>query len=79
MVGFEITPQSKTIWPMYSDTNDSWCRPAHPLPSASKYILSKPSIGPMSDVEQAPFHTPWGKIYIHETEVTAWLSVLVWL
>lgn len=52
------TIQDKTIWQMYSDTNDSWCHPTHPLSLPQNIMFSKTVIGPMLDVEQAlcPHH-----------------------
>lgn len=54
----EFTPQSKTktIWQMYSDTNDIWCHPTHPPLPQNK--CSQTVIGPMLDVEKAlcPHH-----------------------
>lgn len=77
----EITPQSKTnnldkctVIQMTFGTT-----PPIPTPLCLKiHVLLNCN---WSDVRcrASSMSTPWGKTYIHETEVTGWLSVLVWL
>lgn len=75
----DITPQSKTKQSDKCTVIQMTFGATPPIPICLKiYVLWNCN---WSDVRfrASSMSTPWGKTYIHETEVTGWLSVLVWL